>query len=163
VTIALPLGLNMVFVTMLLLFLVVFRKLIVRVILALLVLALAAATLAPAGRRPPPELPVFVVDSARMPNIAQHDRQAIADGHPQVLTRADPLTARKNRAAACGRFREPPLSCDEYPFAVTFQGGENASIRGVPLVEQLRQGGDLSNFFRKYSIGLGDPFLVVVG
>jgi hypothetical protein len=160
-TIALPLGMNLLLVTTLLLFLLVLRKVIVRVILALLILAVAAAVLAPAGRRAP-DLPVFVVDSARMPNIARHVREAIASGHPEVLTRADPVTATRNRTAACRRFREQPLSCDEYPFAGTFQGGENASIRGVPLLEQRRQGGDLSNFFRKHGIGLGDPFLVVV-
>ncbi len=45
-------------------------------------------------------------------------------------------------------------SCDEYPFASSLQGGATAIIRGVPLSENRRQGGQLSAFFRRKILAL---------
>lgn len=67
-----------------------------------------------------------------------------------------------NRSAACAGFCGRPLSPDEYPFASSMQGGAGAQIMGVPLKEQRIQGGVLSAFYRKFGIGHGDPFEVVV-
>jgi Deoxyribonuclease NucA/NucB len=110
------------------------------------------------GRR----LPVFVVDSKKTPAIATHVRAALAAGHPRVLTRAAGPRQRANRRAACGHWPQGSrLSCDEYPFASTLQGGRNASIAGVPRVEQRRQGGALRAFYPKERVRVGDQFLVV--
>ena len=38
-------------------------------------------------------------------------------------------------------------SCDEYPYASTYEGGEHASVRRVALWEQFVQGGELSVFY----------------
>ncbi|MFJ6200196.1 NucA/NucB deoxyribonuclease domain-containing protein [Micromonospora sp. NPDC092111] len=98
-----------------------------------------------------------------MPNIANNIRAAFADGKPMVLNRTMiEADINANRAAACAGFCGAPLSPDEYPFASSMQGGAGARILGVPLQEQRRQGGVLSAFYRKFGIGQGDPFEVVV-
>jgi hypothetical protein len=108
------------------------------------------------------QLPVFVVYHERTPAIADHVRDAQQAGKPSVLTRASSIQARRNRrASGCGRWRGPN-SCDEYPFAASQQGGRAASVRGVPLRENLRQGGDLIAFFNKHRIPVGGAFKVVV-
>jgi hypothetical protein len=115
------------------------------------------------GRDRQRRLPVLVVDSRKTPAIAAHVRAALAAGHPRVLTRASGPRQRANRRAACGRW--PPgssLSCDEYPFAPTFEGGRGASIAGVPLREQRSQGGSLLAFYDKQRVRVGDRFVVVV-
>jgi Deoxyribonuclease NucA/NucB len=106
-------------------------------------------------------LPVFVVDSKRTPAIARHVRTALTTGYPSVLHRAPSSLRPLNRRAACRGWKGPE-TCDEYPFAVTYEGGRGASVAGVPLVEQRRQGGDLQGFFRQKHIRVGDAFLVVV-
>ncbi len=68
---------------------------------------------------------------------------------------------RSNRYAATKDY-DGDDSPDEYPFASTAEGGECATITGVPLGEQRIQGGLLSNFYRENDIGDGDPFRVVV-
>jgi hypothetical protein len=108
-------------------------------------------------------LPAFVVDAKQTPAIADHVRAALAPGQPRVLTRASGARQRANRRAACGHWtRGSTLSCDEYPFASTLEGGRGASIAGVPRVEQRRQGGALRAFYAKARVRVGDQFLVVV-
>ena len=55
-----------------------------------------------------------------------------------------------------------PWSCDEYPFASSNQGGLGSVIRRVPLVENNRQGGALSAFYRRNRIGNGNCYCVFV-
>ena len=106
-------------------------------------------------------LPVFIVDSRRTPAIASHIRAAQAAGKPAILHRVVPVP-RDRRPGACRGWRGPG-SCDEYPFASTIEGGPGkASIAGVPVQEQRRQGGDLLAFYRRHRIGNGDAFVVVV-
>jgi len=59
------------------------------------------------------------------------------------------------------------LSCDEYPFASTYQGGAGASTMPVPGWEQSVQGGVNSSFYQGNNNQLrplvnGDIFAVVV-
>ena len=138
------------------------RALLLLLLLVLVGLLLDALTV-DQGRDRGRRLPVFVVKSKDTPAIAAHVRQALAAGHPRVLTRASGAVQRANRRAACGHWpRGSRLSCDEYPFASTLQGGRGASIAGVPRVEQRRQGGALRSFYAKERVGVGDSFLVVV-
>jgi hypothetical protein len=106
-------------------------------------------------------LPVFVVSSKRTPAIAAHIRAAQAAGKPAVLHRVSPIP-RDRRPGACRGWRGPG-SCDEYPFASTYEGGPGrSSIAGVPPSEQATQGGDLIGFYTRNRIGDGDAFVVVV-
>jgi hypothetical protein len=140
------------------------RGLLRRAILLLLLLVLVGLlldALTGDGDRDRERLPVFVVHAKRTPAIAAHIRAAQAAGKPAMLHRALP-TPRDRRPGACRGWRGPG-SCDEYPFASTIEGGPgNASIAGVPVQEQRRQGGDLAGFYRRHRIGNGDPFVVVV-
>jgi hypothetical protein len=104
---------------------------------------------------------VFVVHANRNPAIAVHIRAAQAAGKPAILHRVVP-TPRDRRPGACRGWRGPG-SCDQYPFASTYEGGAGkASIAGVPVQEQRFQGGDLLAFYRRHRIGNGDAFVVVV-
>jgi Deoxyribonuclease NucA/NucB len=133
------------------------RALLLLVLLAGLGLLLDALT----GDQDQERLPVFVVDANRTPAIAAHIRAAQAAGKPAILHRVVPRP-RDRRPGACRGWRGPG-SCDEYPFASTIEGGPGkASIAGVPVQEQRRQGGDLAGFYRRHRIGNGDPFVVVV-
>jgi deoxyribonuclease NucA/NucB len=106
-------------------------------------------------------LPVFVVRAKRTPVIAAHVRAAQAAGKPAVLHRVVPVPPNR-RPGACRGWRGPG-SCDEYPFASTYEGGPGkASTAGVPLWENRRQGGDLLAFYKRHRIGNGDAFVVVV-
>ncbi|WP_259408273.1 NucA/NucB deoxyribonuclease domain-containing protein [Streptomyces akebiae] len=109
-------------------------------------------------------LPVFVVDGKRTPEIAINDRSAIDKGHPLLLHYAkNKGENRDNRElAGCMSAWTGSGSCDEYPFASTREGGLGAQTRGVPLSEQMKQGSDLSAFYRSNKMQRNDEFLVAV-
>jgi Deoxyribonuclease NucA/NucB len=141
------------------------RGLLRRAIGLLLLLVLVSLLLdALAGEQGPDHerrLPVFVVSSKRTPAIAAHIRAAQAAGKPAILHRISPIP-RDRRPGACRGWRGPG-SCDEYPFASTYEGGPGrSSIAGVPPSEQATQGGDLIGFYTRNRIGDGDAFVVVV-
>ena len=54
------------------------------------------------------------------------------------------------------------MSCDEYPFASTYEGGTGAVIAAVPIKENSSQGGQLSAFYRKNDIQDGGCFEVKI-
>ena len=139
------------------------RGLLRRALLLLLLLLLLSLLLDALGGEGGRErrLPVFVVDSKRTPAIAAHIRAAQAAGKPAVLHRISPIP-QDRRPGACRGWRGPG-SCDEYPFASTYEGGPGrSSIAGVPPSEQATQGGDLIGFYTRNRIGDGDAFVVVV-
>ncbi len=79
----------------------------------------------------------------------------------------NPLNVIRNRRAACSPARRLLFgvtgSCDEYPFASTTAGGAGSSIRGVPLWENLVQGGYIGSFYLwKVIPSPYDEFVVVV-
>ncbi|MET9163308.1 NucA/NucB deoxyribonuclease domain-containing protein [Streptomyces cellulosae] len=111
------------------------------------------------------DLPVFVVDGKRTPKIAINDKSAIDVGHPFLLTamRNKQDAARNRELAGCGKsVWMGPQSCDEYPFASTFEGGVGAQTMGVPLSEQRTQFNDLGSFMATNKMKRGDQFLVAV-
>ena len=81
----------------------------------------------------PAVIPVLRFRFSEMPMITLHIWYAqVIKGYPQVLTH-DPNrgAADKRRASVCGRGYRLPFSCDEYPFASTFEGGsEDLSTTG---------------------------------
>lgn len=71
--------------------------------------------------------PVLDIPTARYPKYAEHIRVALLLGLPSVLTRTQNQSIRdRNRDIACpGGYNNPNpgyLSCDEYPFASTYNG-----------------------------------------
>jgi Deoxyribonuclease NucA/NucB len=108
-------------------------------------------------------VPVVVFDSAKVPNIVAHIRAAQAAGKPKILTRTtDSARIAANRKAS-GCDPSPyasPNSCDEYPFASTYEGGASATRASVPLTENQSQGGTLSSFYTANNIVDGSKFEV---
>ncbi|MET1077454.1 MAG: putative Ig domain-containing protein [Pseudomonas sp.] len=70
----------------------------------------------------------------------------------------------RNSSTLCGN-RPIGYDCDEYPYASTYNGGNTmynlggVSLRGVPGSDNKSQGGSLGQFYRRYKIGKGDPFI----
>ena len=101
--------------------------------------------------------------------IAKNIHTAInKENQPSTLTR-DSTLANKNRLASCQKGRADALgdkpepkgwSCDEYPFATTKEGGEDARVQWVPISENNKQGGRVSNFYRENQVLKGDKFIV---
>ncbi|GGV53569.1 hypothetical protein GCM10010245_84650 [Streptomyces spectabilis] len=93
----------------------------------------------------------------------------IGSGKP-LHREADERKIHNNREKVCPSGQTPPepgLSCDEYPFASTREGGHNVSAdsRGtawVPLQEQRQQGGRIQTFHKKERIVHRDAFWVSV-
>lgn len=92
---------------------------------------------------------VLIINGYLMPTIAWHIFLAQAVGYPNRLN-YDPssVAQTQRRQAACGKAPSiPGLSCDEYPFAKTTQGGAGSSTWMVPAREQSIQGGVLRWFY----------------
>ncbi|MGW3401848.1 NucA/NucB deoxyribonuclease domain-containing protein [Streptomyces zhihengii] len=111
-------------------------------------------------------LPMFIVDGKRTPEIAINDKSAQDAGHPMLLHYAARNETQKRHIrelAGCGSSWSGPQSCDEYPFASSEEGGIGAHLRSVPFIpEQKIQAMDLSAFYRSNRMKKGDPFLVIV-
>ncbi len=108
----------------------------------------------------PCHLPIMLYPRPVTPTVGAHMQAAQDAGYPMLLTRlTDRSAIRRNRYAAC---RNVAPSCDEYPFASTYQGGAGASTATVPLWENRVQGGYIGAFYVRARLRDGDPFAVVV-
>lgn len=130
------------------------------------------------------------------PEFARHVADAQASGLPGDYPSGPPLTRltdstliNRNRTTACKRsYQAPPgKSCDEYPFASTYQGaytgGGNPrtfdwcsiTLAGPPSTgsrgysvcmindrQNSGAGGVLGGFYSKYRYLAGDPFLIEI-
>ena len=103
-----------------------------------------------------------------MPDIADHVQSAQNSGYPLRLTRTTSAIARQNRQQAIKGLTSAGanMSWDEYPFASSIQGGtfggRTASIKAVPLIQNLVQGGIIGAAYVVEPINVGDSFWVVV-
>lgn len=109
------------------------------------------------------DMPILLVDARRIPFIARNTKLAWESGLPAVLT-MNRAKQHANRYQACrkqGRFTptHPKSQCDEYPTAVTDEGGEQARVEEVPARENLCQGGMYGAQYPKED---GKKFLVVI-
>lgn len=55
-----------------------------------------------------------------------------------------------------------PLSCDEYPFASTTEGGSGAHVGCIVAWQNGLQGWYLSNFYRDYNMQPNDQFVMEI-
>ncbi len=115
-----------------------------------------------------PATPIVIISTvAGMPTIAAHIADAQFNrGYPILLNRiaGNDALRRSNSRAACRNFvpaAPPNTSCDEYPFASTYQGGAGSSTRAVPLTEQRIQGGTISSFYQNRNIPDRGQFMVL--
>jgi hypothetical protein len=105
-----------------------------------------------------------------MPEIYANDLAAIAEGYPALLhydPDQDSQDLRRRQACTKARKAEAgiksPMTCDEYPFASTREGGfyngRYSRIAAAPQSEQSTQGGELRVFIRQNHLTAGSPFL----
>src|SRR5256885_478386 len=105
-------------------------------------------------------------DGLNFPCISYNIATAQLNGAPTQLNRTtNQQTIANNRAASCGGTANDvtalnnahgygtPVSCDEYPFASSTQGGAGAQALIVPAFENNAQGGALANFYQNNGIG----------
>ncbi|WP_413232034.1 NucA/NucB deoxyribonuclease domain-containing protein [Micromonospora rifamycinica] len=123
----------------------------------------------------PSVTPVFLLSGAESPLSPVHaafvsSAQTSLPGHPGRVDRV-PLhrlsnTAQRdaNRALSCAGFVpiDSADSCDEYPFAATYEGGAGAIVAHVPRTDNTNGGSKLSGFFQKDRVLDGDAFFVQV-
>lgn len=106
------------------------------------------------------DISVLVVDANRMPFIARNTELAWESGRPGILT-MNRAKQDANRRAVCPRNFPKPHGgqCDEYPMAVTEEGGAHARAEEVPGRENACQGGMYGAQYPKKD---GEKFLVVI-
>jgi hypothetical protein len=74
------------------------------------------------------------------------------------------MASRRAAVSKCNKMGLAP-SCDEYPYASTYQGCALVtfcSVASVPLAENSSQGGDLSRFYGIERLADRDAFTVTV-
>ena len=97
--------------------------------------------------------PEIVIDGNQHPESAQHAADAQAAGHPADVT-IDRGGAAGNRADALrGTPAVPGAHRDEYPPAVTTQGGSGASVRPISPSDNAGAGASMGNQMRPYPNG----------
>lgn len=102
----------------------------------------------------------------QLPDIIANIRNQVANGAPTTLTRlTDETQIAANREALCpaSRPRPPGQSCDEYPFAGSYEGGGANGVGGWAWVTESQnnaQGGYLSTFYQQKRILDGEPYEV---
>jgi RHS repeat-associated protein len=98
-------------------------------------------------------IPLVFMAASQMPAISLHVQASQQLGRPALLNRTWVLKDFNRRVARmkCQLGIDVMLnageSCDEYPFASTYQGGFSSTVAGVPLIENHIQGGVLSIFY----------------
>lgn len=73
----------------------------------------------------------IIVSKKRFPESAQHIKDAQRAGAPKTLTIDRAGAAERRRAALKGKEPVKGMDRDEYPPAMTKEGGKNASVRNV--------------------------------
>jgi RHS repeat-associated protein len=110
------------------------------------------------------KLPVLILSAVVLPHIVKGIEAAVDAGYETTLHYAGKGVADISRRV---NLRGLPggtgLSYDEFPFASTIEGAKGVSaISQVPLLEQQRQGGIMSAFYKKHNLQPGDAFEVII-
>ena len=99
-------------------------------------------------------MPIVFMSESKMPGIGEHVMKSMAQGSPAIVHRTFllKLTNRLVATAKCRRGMSISIvnagtSCDEYPFASTYEGGLGSTVAKVPWLSNLIQGGVLSGFY----------------
>ncbi len=111
--------------------------------------------------------PRYNLSLALYPNIGWGILDAIFNyGKPGRISRlVNSAAIDANRTAACAGFVKINAadSCDEYPFASTYQGGAGAHQQHVPLTENTNQGSqDLGPWLQRNRVFDGEEYDVYV-
>ena len=89
----------------------------------------------------------------KYPQTRQHIEDAIAQGQPDILT-LDRSRAKNNRRASLkGIDKVPGMDLDEYPLAMTKEGGQGASVRPISRADNRGSGSSIGHQLRSYPDG----------
>ncbi len=109
-----------------------------------------------------PRFVYLLIFERRYPSVYHHHKVAIEQrGKPTFLTiDLDRENAKIRRNQATGRYPSPMdgYDKDEYPYAMTMQGGTGASVMYVPRHENRSHGNYIGTIRRAYNMQTGDIF-----
>ncbi|MFZ6682149.1 NucA/NucB deoxyribonuclease domain-containing protein [Undibacterium sp. Tian12W] len=112
---------------------------------------LGSAIQAPAQIR----MPIVFMSESQLPGVGQHVYLSQAMASQAILHRTQALryTNRLVALAKCALGQGMPVtnkgtSCEEYPFASSYEGGIGGTVAKVPPKSNSGQGGVLSAFYR---------------
>lgn len=95
----------------------------------------------------------IIVSKKKFPESAQHIEDAQKAGAPKTLTVDRVGAAERRRAALKGKEPEKGMDRDEYPPAMTKEGGENASVRNISSSDNRGSGACIGAQCRDVSDG----------
>jgi RHS repeat-associated protein len=93
------------------------------------------------------------IDPSKYPATAGHVSDAQAAGQPAVVTVDRPGTSNQRGAATAGHATQAGTDRDEYPPAVTKEGGTGASVRNIPASDNRGAGAAMGNQIRNVPNG----------
>ncbi len=98
---------------------------------------------------------------SKYPESAKHIEDAIANGQPEILT-IDRGAAKANRRASLkGKEKVQGMDLDEYPPAMSREGGAGSSVRPILPSDNRGSGSVMGNRLRAYADGTKYRFKIV--
>lgn len=94
-----------------------------------------------------------IISKSKYPESAKHIEDAIANGHPQVLTIKRDGAKANRKASLKGKDKVPGKDLDEYPPAMFKEGGEGASVRAINSSDNRGSGSTAGHKLRPYPDG----------
>jgi len=119
-------------------------------------LAQSAPSADPAGCETTKRTAVIRIVEARYPKTADHIDDAIRAGQPRRLTLERDGADQRREDATEGTPGRRGYDKDEYPPALSRQGGAGADVRLVPSADNRGAGASMGNQLRRYCDG--QPF-----
>ncbi|WP_149699188.1 DUF6443 domain-containing protein [Chitinophaga sp. CF418] len=110
---------------------------------------------------------IHYVYQSKTKDIYQNTINAMTKGHPILLTYAGRTRLEKERVRniALGEYKKSPpipnFSYDEYPYAMTEEGGAGAEVMSVPVDQQQTQAGELGGLVTRNKLKKGDLIFVI--
>lgn len=93
---------------------------------------------------------VVVLDPVEHAEILDHIADAVDAGHPEVLTIARDGADERREAATDDYPTEDGMDRDEYPVAMSAEGGEGSSVRHIDSGENRSAGAVMGNQLEPY-------------
>lgn len=93
------------------------------------------------------------ISRSKYPESAKHIEDAIADGQPEILT-LDRDNAKSHRKESLkGIDKVSGMDLDEYPPAMSKEGGKGASVRAIPPSDNRGSGSTAGHQLRQFKNG----------
>jgi len=107
----------------------------------------------PAGCETTKRIAVIRIAESRYPKTADHIDDAARAGQPRRLTLERDGADERREEATAGTQSKPGYDKDEYPPALSRQGGKGADVRLVPSSDNRGAGASMGNQLRRYCDG----------